>query len=168
MSEQRTTEIGDTLAQDKPEDRSAKKARIAAVLDRGITTYNLRTDYLPNSLAYQWAPYSNDNEMSRLSLLGFEVYTPEKHGTFEGAPKPREDGTIRVGDVVLMVTPKENKELIDEVYRELVNSIHNPSKEQIEERQFKNSMQHGVKPIVESKTERVDGNAIAAAINQGR
>ena|SRR3990167_3122919 len=156
MADQRAVDVGDTLV--SVESKAVRKAKIASVLARGITTVNLDTSFLGDDRYGQWVP-DNSQEVSRLKSMGFEVF----HGEHPNKLHSASDGTVRVGDVLLMVASKETKELIDEVMRDRSNAVHNPSKGQVEERSFKQSVDGGIVPIVQSTVEEVDANHIMAA-----
>lgn len=158
MSEQREVEAGDLLS--IPETKAQKKARLAAVLDRGFVNYRLQTDrILPKDTYGQWV--RNDaNEIANYEALGFEVYKGD------GGNKAQ-DGTHRVGDVILMYTSKEQKELLDEVQRDKYNRVHGLRTSQIEEENFKrNVREDGITPVVESRVEEVDGQTISKALKE--
>lgn len=155
MSEKRAVEAGDTLAQ---ETKAQKKARLAAVLDRGIVTANLDTSFLPEGQHGEWIRYDS-NEIARMKALGFDTYKGNHPNTLHSAA----DGTVRVGDVILMTTSKEQKELIDEVERERLNRIHGKTDSQIEERSFVQQVDGGIKPLIESRIEEADADHILSA-----
>lgn len=93
--------------------REERKARIAAVLDRGITNDRLKVD-LPEHLHGEWIN-RDPAEIMRMQALGFEIdtqYAPKRALHNVG------DSSAVIGDVVFMTCSKEVKELIDEVAKE--------------------------------------------------
>lgn len=113
-----------------PEERAAKKARLAVLLDRGIVNDRLKVD-LPPDVHGEWV--RNDPlDVQRLRALGFEV-----DNQFATAHGLHNDGTgsAIIGDVVFMTTSRENKDLIDEIRHEQFLRSNNPKKAR-EEKQF--------------------------------
>lgn len=161
MSKQRDIDAGDTLA--SVETRSAKKARLAAVLDRGFTNYRLGLNYLAENQHGEWVR-NDPTEIARLHALGFEVYKGEVDTSL--GLKKESDGTVRVGDVILMVTDKETKALLDEVQQDRINRIHGIGTEQIEEKSFSSQVNGGIKSINESRIEEADASHILSAIKE--
>jgi hypothetical protein len=156
MSDQRELEGGDLLK--IVPTKSDKKARLAAVLDRGIVTANLDTSFLPADLHGEWIRYDS-NEVARMKALGFSVYS----GSHPNALHSASDGTVRVGDVILMTTDKETKAIIDEVQQDRMNKIHGKGSAQIEERTFSQAVDGGIQPLIESRIEEVGADHIASA-----
>lgn len=112
------------------EERAKQKARLAVLLDRGIVQDRLTVE-LPSDLHGEWA--RNDPlEIQRLRTFGFEVDTK-----YAPAHALHNDGTgsAVVGDVVFMITSRENKEIIDEIRHEQFLRSNSPRKAK-EEKQF--------------------------------
>lgn len=146
--------------------KEQKKARLATVLDRGMTADRLHVN-LPDDLYGEWVP-ADDNEIVRMQGMGFELdnkYAPKRalHGGGTGE--------ARVGDVVFMTTNRETKELIDEIRREKYIEVHGkPGSESIhqqrEEREFNAASKgtEGITGITESSTARADAAALREAL----
>jgi len=133
MSKEReTVEIGDqTQVPTEELTRAQKKARLAAVLDRGIVGDRLKVE-LPSNLHGEWV-FNDQTEIMRMEALGFSVDT-------EYAPKralhSKGDGASYVGDVVFMTCEKETKQLIDEIKHDQYMRLNRKGKEQKEEKDF--------------------------------
>lgn len=95
------------------------KAKLAAILDRGIVEDRLTVD-LPSHLHGEWV--RNDPlEIKRLETLGFTIdreYANKRSIHTDGS-----DSAI-VGDVIHMICPREIKEVIDEIRHEQVIKQH--------------------------------------------
>lgn len=106
-----------------PEERAKKKARLATLLDRGIVSDRLQVA-LPPDKHGEWV--RNDPlDIHRLETLGFEVdheFAPSRALHSDGS------GAAVVGDVIFMITSRENKELIDEIRHEQFLAANNPKK----------------------------------------
>ena len=161
MSTQREVEAGDTLA--VVETKSAKKARLAEVLDRGFISYRLNLDYLDKSIHGEWAR-NDPNEIARLNALGFSPYKGEVDPNL--GLKKEADGTYRVGDVILMCTDKETKELLDEIKADRIKKLHGTKPQQAEEQGFNKEIDYGIKPIHDSRIEEVGADQILSAIKE--
>jgi hypothetical protein len=97
-----------------PEERARRKALLIQAFDRGVVHDRL-TVPIPKHMYGEWC--RNDPlEIDRLKTLGFEVYEQENGG----GRGLNSDGTgaLIVADVIYMVTPRENKEIIDEIRME--------------------------------------------------
>jgi hypothetical protein len=143
-------------------DRAGRKARLATVLERGMTADRLSVK-LPDDLYGEWV--ANDPmEIARLQSMGFELDT-------EYAPKRALHGSgsseARVGDVVFMITGKETKELMDEIRRDKYEEAHGRPKKQKEETEFKSGMAEdaaGVKTITESAASSANYDQLKQAL----
>jgi hypothetical protein len=155
MSEPREVDAGDAAV--SPISRAEKKARLAAVLDRGYINYALDTGFVDPSKHAEWVRYDTII-IAEMKAKGFEIY----HGTHPNALHSAADGTIRVGDTILMVTTKEQKELLDEILQDRINKIHGIKGTQIEEATFTKAVDGGIVPINRSTVEEVDADQIAA------
>lgn len=96
--------------------RADRKAVLAQLLDRGLVNARLEVKDADPRFFYMWAR-DHEPDLQRLFSLGFELVpkTSEEgsehlHGTA--------DNLRRLGDVVLVRTPKENHELIEEIKAE--------------------------------------------------
>lgn len=93
-----------------------RKARIAAVLDRGVVGVRLTVDLPPNMYG-EWV--ANDPEsIFRMQTLGFEIDT--EYAKQRALHNNGTDQAI-VGDVIFMTCPKEVKEEIELVRQEKFN-----------------------------------------------
>lgn len=140
-----------------------KKARLAAVLERGHVNYALKVD-LPPEVVGQWVR-NNPNDIAAAEALGFKVdtqYAPGRklHGSA--------DGTSRVGDVVHMIIPKDDRDLIGEVLQDRINRVHGlKGHKQIEDSMLDANLQKiGVPAIGESVVQEADANHIIAATQE--
>ncbi len=121
MSEER--ELLDTTKSTAPVDRSEsraeRKVRMAQVLERGSVANRLNVD-LPPELYGEWVPRDHA-DVHRMEILGFKV--DDKYGLKQSL---HSDGTpiTQIGDVVFMVTSRENKELLDEIRQEQFERRH--------------------------------------------
>lgn len=147
-------------------DRAGKKARLATVLDRGMTADRLNVE-LPPNLYGEWIP-ADDNEIVRMQGMGFALdheYAPKRalHGGGTGES--------RVGDVVFMTCPRETKELIDEIRHEKYIETHGRPgdvvKNQREEKELAASMKgtEGITGVTESSTAHANAAALREAIS---
>lgn len=100
-------------------ERGELKARLAAILDRGIIQDRLHVE-LPEGIHGEWV--RNDPlEIRRLKGLGFvidEEYAPSR--------AIHSDGTNSgiVGDVIHMIVPQEVKDVLDEIIHENIIRTH--------------------------------------------
>lgn len=147
-----------------PEERAKRKARLAVLLDRGLIQDRLSVP-LPADKHGEWV--RNDPlEIHRLETLGFEVDTK-----FANAHALHNDGSgaAVVGDVIFMITSRENKELIDEIRHEQFLASNNPRKSR-EEREFEEKVKGesggDVPTFTESKTRGARKEQIAAALQE--
>jgi len=135
------------------ETRQERRARLAQVLDRGVVQDHLHVD-LPPHLVGQWVR-NDPMEIHRMQLLGFEIntdYVPRTQLNNDGT------GRVIVGDVVHMITSRENKEDIDFVMDRHAQRISGLTKdarnEQKEEKDF-------------SKLTRKDTDGVVPVFNEG-
>lgn len=111
------TETGaeDDRADASPEEaasRAEQKAKVAQLLHRGLVNARLEVKDADPDRYYCWVR-EHDPDIERMLALGFEIET-EAGETLHGAGDKRR----RIGDVILMSTPKENYEIIQEVRME--------------------------------------------------
>ena len=169
MPQERNTTVlastpGKSEAQIKEEleSRKERKAKIAAILNRGYVDSRLVVE-LPSDKFGQWIR-NNSVDIQRYEALGFVLDS-------EFAPKRaiHNDGSdvAVVGDVVHMICSKETKEILDEINQEEIRRIHNP-KRPIEESTYEESTYKdtdGVIPTTNtSKTEKVGAADISDAL----
>jgi hypothetical protein len=64
-------------------------------------------DKIPAGYTAYWARKDDENEMSRLDVLGFKIVRDDPKNPRYKANGRREDGTYQLGDVVLMECPTE-------------------------------------------------------------
>lgn len=111
--------------------RADKKAKFARILERGVLVDRLAVA-LPPEFHGEWAPV---DQVDRWLAMGFEngaKYFPE---TDKRALHGAADGFIHVGDVVFVVLPKEDKEIMEEVRDEMYVATHGSPQEKKELRQ---------------------------------
>jgi hypothetical protein len=77
-----------------------KRQRFAAMRER-MKKSRLEVTPPPGKAAY-WGPRDDDNELSRLSYLGFEIVKDDPKAPKWKAGGMREDGTYVMGDLILM------------------------------------------------------------------
>lgn len=97
--------------------RAEKKARVAVVLDRGITNDRLHIPDMPKHLHYEFHP-NDPGELARLSAAGFWVPTAKELGITDRSLHGDGSNAIIVGDSVCVVCLKEDYEIIEEVRQE--------------------------------------------------
>lgn len=123
--------VGEGTETTAVETREAKKARLARVLDRGLSADRLHVD-LPPHLHGEWV-FNDQIAIFEKEALGFKIDT-------EYAPKralhSKGDGMSIVGDCVFMICSKEDKELIDEIRRDQYMKLNRKGKTQKEESDF--------------------------------
>lgn len=147
-------------------DLSKYKARIATLLDRGITSQRLALP--PGADPTKHYEFISKDALSQADarMLGFK---PAQIVTEDGSPESLHsaaDGTYCVGDVMLMELPKDHKRVIDEVYRERIERKHGKpgqqQNEQREERQMKTDFetQVGLRTI-----DTPEGQSTATPVN---
>lgn len=131
---------------DKIAKRAALKARMAEVLSRSIVLDRL-TIPVPEGIHHEWCP-NDEVEIQRKLALGFELNTEygSSHALHDTAT-----GKIIVGDLVSMIIPKEQKEVIDELVREQFLRDHGPRKK--EEKDFK-AAKHETGPLLDKSTDK--------------
>lgn len=133
-----------------------KKARIASILERGFVGDRLEVP-LPGNLYGEWVSKDPMN-VSRMQALGFQLDT---EFAVNRALHNTGVGQVDVGDVVFMTTTRENKELIDEVQRDLFERNNNPKrKNQKEETEASLLDKQGLPSVVSSKSDSVGAEEI--------
>ncbi len=160
-----TTESG-TLTQEQIEatmSREERKALKARVLERGIVMDRTNVP-LPPHLHGEWV-HKDPIEIDRKRALGFWIDGQEGHEAYCTAKRSlHSDGSSvpMVGDVIFMVTTKENKELIDEINAENFQRMHGKPGETVttqrEERGYRTQVEAAGLPtpvIEESKAREV-------------
>lgn len=154
----------------KKAERGELKAKLAAVLDRGVVQDRLTVD-LPDDVYGEWV--RNDPlEIRRLEILGFKV--DKKYATKRAIHSDGSDSAI-VGDVIHMICPREVKEVIDEIRLEQTLKQHakrkvgNRELNREEEEFLVNVANEGDDKVVAytSSTERpVTRGSLASALNE--
>jgi hypothetical protein len=140
-----------------------RKARVAAVFDRGLVHDRLKVD-LPPDLHGEWVR-SDPFEVDRMRTLGYWL-----DNTYSTKRAIHSDGTSanKVADVVFMVTLKDNKKLIDQVRLERqLRSMNNPRSSDEDKQFMANTAAEtgGIIPTFsESKQQSVDINDVRAAL----
>lgn len=128
------------------EDRATKKARLAKVLDRGLSADRLSVP-LPSHLHGEWVP-NDQTAIYEKEALGFQIdseYAPKRALHSKGG-----QNMSIVGDCIFMVCSKENKELIDEIRHEQYLKLNRKGKVQKEEKDFNTQASNiGLEPISE-------------------
>lgn len=145
------TPSGDTLTLNQEErllsradelrKRQNKKVKMMQILDRGIVGDRLKVD-IPNNLHPEWVP-NDPMEIHRMQTVGFRFPSEEEYKN-RGLHN-QGDGKVIVGDVVLMVCDREDKEIIDEIRAEQfekMNGRPGEAKVQAEEKNFKSQLRH--------------------------
>lgn len=150
--------VEDEYAPPTDEERKVQRARLAQVLDRGLTV-DLLDVKLPDHLDSRWE--SNDPlSIASAELRGFKVDTQfaERNGLHGTG-----DGKARIADVVHMIRPKWIKEEEDalKAKRYYDNHIADPRKQK-EERDF--LAQNQLQPIVGSRVTEVTGSQIEESL----
>lgn len=100
--------------------RKDKKIKMMQILDRGVIGDRLSVD-VPKHLYPEWVP-NDDGEIFRMQAMGFRFPDSSEYSK-RGL---HTDGTSKVivGDVVLMVCDREDKEIIDEIRDERFRKLH--------------------------------------------
>jgi hypothetical protein len=159
-----TTETG-ALTQEQVEatmTREQKKALRARVLERGIVV-DRTTVELPPHLHGEWV-HRDQIEIDRKRALGFWIDGEGGRDQYCKIQRSlHSDGTKvpMVGDVIFMITTKENKEMIDEINQDNFQRMHGKPgetavKTQKEERDYRNlvEMSHTPTPVIEESKAR--------------
>lgn len=106
------SENREDVSTDEAESRASKKARLAQILQRGFVNDKLVVEGADPNRYYCWVR-DDEQEIMRCKALGF-VLESEKGKGLHGTG----DNTRRIGDVILMSTPRDNYELIQEIRME--------------------------------------------------
>ncbi len=150
------------LPEPKETDPAKRRARIASVLTRGFVNHKLNLDWLKSQGLVGQYVRNDANSIAEMEALDFQVYKGENIPKVHGSS----DGTVRVGDVILMVTSPENAEDIAFVQNQLIKERHNPKK-QAEEKEYSSNSSNigsGVTPFTESRVEEANADTINAAL----
>lgn len=150
-----------------PESREQRKARLATVLERGYVADRLKVD-LPDDKYGEWVP-DDPAEVHRMEILGFEI--DSQYGlkrSLHGDATPM----TKIGDVVFMVTSKENKELLDEIKEEQFERRHGKPGDEVrktqgEEKEFTSPAHQIGVPVIEESTTKVARKAEIEAVLGG-
>lgn len=154
-------------AKEKPailsESIEVRRAKLTTILERGVVGDRLHVE-LPNDLYGEWVR-NDPMEISRAQALGFWVDVD--HASKRALHTDGNKAAI-IGDVVFMVTTRENKALIDSVQAERIRNTHNPKKPK-EEKDFEAQTYAdtgGIIPTLnEGKQRSLTRDEIAAALN---
>lgn len=127
MSDERavTDEKGNTVTitdedREKANARAARKAKLAQVMDRGYLNDRLNVKELLGVDKHgQWVR-NDPQEITRMKQLGFELDNELGKTSLHGDGK----GNAIIGDVILMTTPRENYELLQEIEQERFLATH--------------------------------------------
>lgn len=154
------------------ETRAQKKARLAQVLDRGVTNDRLAVPNLPKHLHGEWIA-RDPSEIARMQGLGFWIdneFAPLRSFNSDGTK------TSQVADVVFMVCPKEDYDIIEEIRNEKFKEVHGDGKQRVRRNQKgdhpslnnpeKDFDITGMTTIDESKETSIGGTELAAAVKQ--
>lgn len=163
MSE-RQVEHGNSVAQKdfSSLSRTDKKARLANVLERGLTNDRLIVD-LPPEVYGEWVP-RDPSEIARMQSMGFEIDT--KYASAR-ALHGSGSGESVVGDVIFMTAPSEVKEIIDELRMEQyvkMNGNPNRDKRTVQREESEGATTHGLPIINESSESGITGQEIGAQL----
>lgn len=135
-----------------------KQARLASVFDRGVLNDRFKVA-IPDDLHGEWVR-DDPLEIQRMETLGF--WKDDQYATTR---QLHSDGTssAKIGDVVFMLTLKDNKKLIDQVMQERAKEIQRGGKQQ-EDKEFEDNVrrdtQGDIIPFSEGHTRVMDMNAI--------
>lgn len=145
MPEQReATLVKTTLTDDelqaelnrRVEERKKIKAGLRVnLLERSAVSSALDLSFLPANLSGQWVR-NETLRINDLRALNYEIYKDSK---IRGLHDANADGSVVVGDLILMVCSKENREIIDELRKEEYNQRHGKpgdNRPQLEEKAF--------------------------------
>jgi hypothetical protein len=99
--------------------KTQKRARIARILERGLTADRLSVK-LPDDMYGEWVP-RDAMEIERMRGFGFEIDTQY---AVNRSLHPQGTGEAVVGDVIFMVAPMETKEIIDEIRTAKFEEMH--------------------------------------------
>jgi hypothetical protein len=133
------------------EDRTSKKARLAAILDRSVVGDRFRVP-LPAHLHGEWMR-NDPSDIARAQALGFKIdneHAPKRALHGDGT------GSAIVGDVIHMTCLKETKELIDEIRQEQFFARNaKPGEKKVlgEEKAFMNATKNDTGGIIPTFTE---------------
>lgn len=144
------------------ETRDQRKARLAQVFDRGVIGDRLHVD-LPPDLQGEWVPTKDGVHVARKKALGYWI--DEVYAKNHSALHDKGDVGSHVGDVVFMVTSKENKQILDEIKAERFKELHMPKKgRQKEELDFIGTVDEDTRPSADSKIVRARPHDIIDAL----
>lgn len=167
MERESEIEIGEILSRIP----KIERGRVAEVYSRSITEDRLNVP-MPEEFHGEWV-LNNELEISRKKGLGFiidDVFATKVAMHNDGTGKPI------IGDVIHMITTKENKKLIDKIAAEKYFEMHGTRAQkeakQKEEKDFVNNNKDEILPITSvkgralSRQESVSGRDIINALPQ--
>lgn len=143
---------------------SEKRARLAVVLERGLTSDRLIVP-LPNDLHGEWV-VNDPMEIARMQSMGFKVdteYATKRAMHLGGASE------AKIGDVIFMTAPVEVKQMIDEIRQKKFNEVHGKKRigNRSVQREEAEAINSAALPIVsESEESAVNAAQIREAISQ--
>lgn len=109
----------EALERIKKAEKGELRAKLAAILDRGIVEDRLKVE-LPEGMYGEWV--RNDPlEIRRLQSLGFKI--DDTYAKNRGIHSDGSDSAI-VGDVIYMIVDKEVKDVIDDIRHEQIIKTH--------------------------------------------
>lgn len=130
------------------------RARVVRILERGFTNERLQVQ-LPDDMWGEWVE-KDDAEILRMKDLGYHIDTEYAKNRVLHSDA---DGTLKTGSVIFMVTPKWNKDLIDEIKHKRFMDTHFPKKKkgdkssQGEEESFANEVHNKLDmPVIEESS----------------
>jgi hypothetical protein len=145
MAEQReATQVKSELTTDQLQEelnkrvearRKLKEGLRVNLLDRAAVSTALDLSWLPKGLSGQWCR-NETLRINDLRALNYEVY---KDNSIRGLHDANADGSVVVGDLILMTCSRENREIIDELRKEEYNQRHGKPGDnqlQLEEKAF--------------------------------
>jgi hypothetical protein len=138
-----------------------RKARHSAILDRGVMFDRLSVD-LPADLHGEWI---RNESMAIDHMRGLGFWVDETYATRRAL---NSDGTKAniVGDVIFMVTMKENKRLIDRVHQERVIREQRNPKQQREETEGREKVPVEIPVFSESNSRPMTAADIKTALDR--
>jgi hypothetical protein len=164
----RKLSAGDSLT---PEEFKHLKARRLEVLGRSYVNANLHVN-TPNHMHGEWVP-NDPVEIHRKESLGYKLADSSEYKLSLNPGHSDGTGKLQVGDVVYMVTPKVNQQIIEQIRAEEFQEMHGTKGgKQREERDFTSSFQQNIsaehgKPEILSRTHSVDGTEIKSTLTSG-
>lgn len=160
-----TTESVSMSEEIKQESRAQKKARLAALVERGQVYDMLDVDVGPDL----HAEFVHKDDVTRNQAMGFRLATREDVRNKQNPSVHSEgDSKVIVGDVVLMVTDRETHEILREIEHDKLRAANDPKPKQREENEYSRGAAFKdpgyIAPLAESKTQEAKKAEIDRAI----